>query len=638
VGDVALSPDGASVAYTVRHFDAPGRPSSSLWIQPLPSGQAVRVGGDADRGRTPVWSRDGRQVAFLGTQGGRAGLYVANADATGVRWPAEVTGSNSPLTHEGPALAWAPDGRRIAFVSTTPGPETEQASGDPIVITRYKYKPDAGEGLTRFNDNRRRHVFVVDVGTAAVTQLTYGDYDEWAIDWSPDAAEIVFVSNRDPDSDRVYNPDIFTVRVADRTLRRVTATEGAEFQPRWSPDGRRIAVLGTRRGVTDLETQMEDTHGWLVAADGSNRRELGAAIDNRQDEARFSSDARFVYCTVEDGVSDALYRMPVDGGAPERVVAEAGRLGAWSQAGTTIAYALSTPADYAQLYVRAADGTARRLTTLNDEVLRDVEVAPVESFRFTSNDFRFEVEALTTKPLGQSTRDRSHPMIVVVHGGPHGRQGPAFDFRAQVYAARGWAVLMVNYRGSTGYGQRFADAVFGDQNGAEAQDVLYGAAAAVRRHPWIDASRLAVEGGSYGGQLTCWLVTQTPMFRSATARAPITNLISYNYMTYYNMYEQMTWGQLPHQGNLMDVLWERSALKHVAKARTPVMLVHGENDNDVPIAESEQFYVALKDVGVETIMVRYPREGHGITEARHVVDWIERSIAWHEKHFAQATR
>ncbi len=197
---------------------------------------------------------------------------------------------------------------------------------------------------------------------------------------------------------------------------------------------------------------------------------------------------------------------------------------------------------------------------------------------------------------------------------------------------------MVNYRGSTGYGQTFADAVFGDQNGAEAQDVLYGAAAAVRRHPWIDPSRLAIEGGSYGGQLTCWLVTQTSMFTSAIARAPITNNISYNYMTYYNMYEQMTWGQRPHQGNLMDVLWERSALKHVAKVHTPVMLVHGENDNDVPIAESEQFYIALKDVGVETVMVRYPREGHGITEANHVVDWIERSLAWHEKHFAQARR
>ncbi len=635
VGDVAVAPDGSRLAYTVRQYDGPGRPATSVWLRTLPSGAPTRVGGDTDRGRSPLWSRDGRHLAFLGSIGGRSGLHVVNADGSGVRFLAAVQGSNSPITHEGAAIAWAPDGRRIAFVSATPGPETADATGDPVVITRYKYKPDAAEGLTRFNDNRRRHLFVVDLATTTVSQLTDGEFDEWAIDWAPDGQEIVFVSNRDPDADRVYNPDIFTVRVADRAIRRVTATESAEFQPRWSPGGTRIAFLGTSRGVTDLETQMEDTHVWLIGRDGSDRREVGAAIDNRQDEARFSSDGLFLYCLVEDGVSDSLFRLPVGGGPPERVVAEIGRLTAWAQAGATLAYVLSTPADYAQLYVREGTGPSRRVTSLNDMALRDVDLAPVETFRFVSNDFKFRVEALLTRPLGQSTQERSHPMVVVIHGGPHGRQGPAFDYRAQVYAARGWAVLMVNFRGSTGYGQAFADAVFGDQNGAEAQDVLYGVAAALRRNPWIDASRVAVEGGSYGGQLTCWLVTQTAMFRSAIARAPITNIISYNYMTYYNMYEQMTWGQLPHQGNLMDVLWERSALKHVAKVRTPVMLVHGENDNDVPIAESEQFYIGLKDVGVETVMVRYPREGHGITEAKHVVDWLERSLAWHERHLAR---
>ena len=141
--------------------------------------------------------------------------------------------------------------------------------------------------------------------------------------------------------------------------------------------------------------------------------------------------------------------------------------------------------------------------------------------------------------------------------------------------------------------------MFGDQNGNEAQDVLYGVSAALRRNPWIDRDRLGVEGGSYGGQLSAWLITQTRIFKAAIPLAPIINNVSYNYMTYYNMYEQMEWGVLPHQGNLMDVLWERSALKHVGQVKTPTMLVHGENDNDVPIAESEQFYIALKDVGVD---------------------------------------
>src|SRR5436190_16492604 len=174
-----------------------------------------------------------------------------------------------------------------------------------------------------------------------------------------------------------------------------------------------------------------------------------------------------------------------------------------------------------------------------------------------------------------------------------------------MYAARVCATLMVNYRGSTGYGQSFTDAVFADQNGNEAQDVLYGVSAAMRRYQWIDRDRMGVEGVSYGGQLSAWLITQTNIFRAAIPIAAITNLISYNYMTYYNQYEQMEWGIFPHQGNMMDVLWERSALKHVAKAATPTLLMHGENDADVPIAEAEQYYIALRDVGVETVMVRY---------------------------------
>ncbi len=196
---------------------------------------------------------------------------------------------------------------------------------------------------------------------------------------------------------------------------------------------------------------------------------------------------------------------------------------------------------------------------------------------------------------------------------------------------------MVNYRGSTGYGQAFADAIFGDQNGGEAKDVVYGVQAAARRYDWVDSNRLGIEGGSYGGQLSNWIITQTPMFKAAIPIASISNLISFNYMAYYHDYLAVEFGALPHQDNLMDVLWERSALKHVGNVKTPTMLVHGENDNDVPIAEAEQYYIALKDVGVETIMVRYPREGHGIREIGHQADLIDRSIAWYAKHFPSHT-
>jgi dipeptidyl aminopeptidase/acylaminoacyl peptidase len=634
VGDVQLSPDGARVAYTVTTSDGPGRPARQLFVMTLADGRSVRLGGE-EAASSPQWSPDGRLIAFKGTAEGRRGLVVARPDGTGLRFLAETSGTNSPLTFEGRTLAWSPDSKRIAFVSATPGPETALATGDPVVITRYLYKPDAEEGLTRFNDNKRRHIFLVDATGGAARPLTTGDFEEHSIDFSPDGREIAFVSNREPDPDLFYNPDLFAVQVEGGQIRRLTATESAEFQPRWSPDGQTIAFLGTRRGLTDLETTMEDNHVWVMAADGTGRREIGAAVDNRQGSTEWADDGSALYTTVQERGHVRLYRLPLSG-APQAVITDDGRVGAFSVAADgSVAYAFTGRADLAQLHVRpGAAGGGRRLTDLNANVLKDVEIAPVESFTFVSNDFKYDVEAFLTRPIGQREGTK-HPLIVMIHGGPHGQQGPVFTFKSQYYAHRGWATLQVNFRGSTGYGQKFADAVFGDQNGNEAQDVLYGVLAAVRRNPWIDRDRIGIEGGSYGGQLTCWLITQTSLFRAAIPLAPITNNVSYNYMTYYNMYEQMEWGVLPHQGNMMDVLWERSALKHVAKVKTPTMLVHGENDNDVPIAESEQFYIALRDVGVEAVMVRYPREGHGLAEPAHNVDLMDRSAAWYEKHFAK---
>ncbi|MCA1585082.1 MAG: prolyl oligopeptidase family serine peptidase [Acidobacteria bacterium] len=226
-------------------------------------------------------------------------------------------------------------------------------------------------------------------------------------------------------------------------------------------------------------------------------------------------------------------------------------------------------------------------------------------------------------------------MIVVIHGGPHGQQGPAFNSKAQVYAGLGWATLMVNYRGSTGYGQKLADAIFKDQNGAEAKDVVAAVDRALERYPWLDATRLGIEGGSYGGQLTNWIITQTDRFKAAIPSAGIANLVSFNYTAYYHDYLAVEYGAFPHQNGIVDLLWERSPIRLAKNVKTPTLLLHGENDNDVPVAEAEQFYIALHDVGVDTVLVRYPREGHGLRETPHVVDALERSIAWYQKYFGK---
>jgi dipeptidyl aminopeptidase/acylaminoacyl peptidase len=635
VGGVAISPDGKSIAYTVTMRDVPGRPYGTLWVMDVATGKSVRLGGDKPAG-APVWANDGKWIAYHGAVGEQHGLVVAHPDGSEATFLAALTGTNSPLPGSGKDVAWSPDGKQIAFVSATPGDVAAEASGDPMVITRYLYKPDAGEGMTRFNDNQRLHIFVVDMASKQIRQWTRGNFDEHSIDWSPDGKLILFASNREPNQDEFFNYDLFTLQLSDGSIHRLTVTESNEYDPLWSPDGKHITFRGTRRGLTDRETTMEDTHVWVMNADGSNRREVGAGIDNRQGAPGWASDSSAVYFTVQERGSNHLVRLPVAGGSPEYVLKDAGFVGSWSVAKNgALAYSYSSPSDAPELFYRAGSAAPRQLTDLNKELRAGKTIAPVESFTFVSNDNKFDVEAFLTKPIGM-TANSKHPMIVVIHGGPHGANGPAFNFRNQVYAGHGYAVLNVNYRGSTSYGQKFADAVFGDQDGNEGQDVLYGVSAAARRYFWIDRERLGIEGVSYGGQLTDWLITQTNEFKAAIPTAGIANLISYNYMTYYNQYEEMEFGQFLHQGNLMDLAWERSALKHVAAAHTPTLILHGENDNDVPIAEAEQFFIGLKDVGTDAVFVRYPREGHGLAETKHQIDSMDRSIAWYENHFPKA--
>jgi dipeptidyl aminopeptidase/acylaminoacyl peptidase len=633
VGGVALSPDSRYIAYTMILRDRPGRPYGQLWVMDLSTEKSVRLGGDKPASG-PVWSGDSKWIAFHGANGDKGGgLLIAHPDGSDTTLVAVTAGTNSPLPGMGKDIAWSPDGKQIAFVSSTAGEGAAEASGDPMVITRYLYKPDAGEGMTRFNDNQRLHIFVVDIATKQVRQLTQGNYDEHSIDWSPDGKQLVFASNREPNQDEFFNYDLFTLQLADNSIHRLTATESCEYDPLWSPDGKFIVYRGTRRGLTDRETTMEDTHVWMMNADGSNRREIGSVIDNRQGAPQWAPDGSAVYFTVQERGSNNLVRLPISGGQPEYVVKEAGGVGGWSVGkNRAVAYGFTSPRDAAELYYKSGTAAVRKLTDLNQELLANKSIAEVESFTFVSNDNRFEVEAFLTKPIGMTATSK-HPLIVVIHGGPHGVNGPGFNFKNQIYAAHGYAVLNVNYRGSTSYGQKFSDAVFGDQDGNEGQDVLYGVSAAVRRYLWIDRERLGIEGVSYGGQLTDWLITQTNEFKAAIPTAGIANLVSYNYMTYYNQYEEMEFGQFLHQGNLMDVAWERSALKHIAAAHTPTLIIHGENDNDVPIAEAEQLFIALKDVGVETVFLRYPREGHGLSEVKHQIDATDRSIAWYEQHF-----
>jgi Tol biopolymer transport system component len=272
VGGVTLAPDGRRCAYTTIMYDRPGRPYPLLLVMDLATQKSVPIGNGKQAAGNPRWSPDGKWLAFQSSQGDKHGLFLASADGADITFLAPMRGTNSPLPGTGHDVTWSPDGKQIAFISSTPSEVAAQASGDPMVITRYLYKPDAGEGNTRFNDNQRLHIFVADIATKEIRQLTTGETDEHSIDWSPDGKEILFASNREPNQDEFFNYDLFTIRPGDGAIRRLTATEYNEYEPLWSPDGKHIAYRGTRRGLTDRETTMEDTHVWVMNSDGRERR------------------------------------------------------------------------------------------------------------------------------------------------------------------------------------------------------------------------------------------------------------------------------------------------------------------------------------------------------------------------------
>jgi len=355
VGEAQISPNGTHIVYTIVHNDRSGLPYTETRLMDVSTGQSSRLVDDNNPAAGTRWSPDGRSIAYFGSAAGKSGLIVAKADGSSPEIVASIQSTNHSMPSTGERISWSPDGTKIAFVSATPRPEADDASGDPVVITRYLYKPTASNGPSRFDDNRRSHVFVADLSTKQIRQMTDGIYYEHSVVWSPKGNEILFVSNRESDPDRFFNYDIFTVRVADSTVHRLTNTESVEYRPVWSPDGTMIAYQGTKRGLSSSETTMEDTHIWIMNADGSNRREVGLTIDNRQGAPEWSPDGTSLYFSVQDRGTSKLYRLPVSGGKPEVVAGtDNSSVGAWSIARNgAIAYTLSTAGDEAELYVQS---------------------------------------------------------------------------------------------------------------------------------------------------------------------------------------------------------------------------------------------------------------------------------------------
>lgn len=648
VSDPRLSPDGSRVAYVVSWVAADDRTQyrSSLMIANADGSEVPRsLTSGRFRDSAPRWSPPGDHLAFLSNRAGeRSQLFVL---PLGGGEPRQLTN----LTHGAGAAAWSPDGTRLAFAAGVDIPEIAAQEAQPAelgkpprvrIVTRVHYKAD-GEELF---EARRRHIFVVGLAPdAEPRQVTDGDWDDADPAWSPDGRALVFVSNRERDRDLSALSDLWLMPAKGGKARRLTRHKGEVAAPAWSPDGQQVACLGHERGTTyGAATEL-----LLVPTNGGSPRSVSAGYAGEignvaLSDAREPSSPRppcwapdsaslFVLASSHGRVS--VERFSTLGGQPLTVVGGAREVAAFtlSADATRVTFAASDPTHPYEVFSAAADGSRERaISQENAALLASVRLASVAPFQATSTD-GVVVEGWLMEPAQRGKR-RKLPLVLEVHGGPEAMYAGTFVHEFQVLAARGYGVLYTNPRGSKGYGEAFTARIFADWGNQDAADCL-AAVDAAKKVSWVDADRLGVLGGSYGGFMTAWLVGHTDIFRAAVAMRGL-----YSFESFYGtsdigptFCDYVLGGPVYERRELYR---ERSPLTYAPAMRTPLLLIHSDSDLRCPIEQAEQLFVQLRRLGkVETELVRFPEENHNLSRSGRPdrrLDRLQRIVGWLDRH------
>lgn len=525
------------------------------------------------------------------------------------------------------SFQWSPDGTRLAVLSRTGPSDTKPPSSDVRHYKHTSYKFND----TGWFDDKRGHVWVVDVRTGAAKQITSGeDWNDSDPQWSPDGTRIAFVSDRTGKAfDESRNSDVWVTN-ADGTggLTKISDHEEADASPRWSPDGRTIAFVGVVK-------QRDHPKIWLAPSTGGTPSRLAAeGLDLIPSNLEWAEGGRALY--FEAGVRGETHLFRVD--VPTRRLKQV-TAGARAVRGVDIdarsrrmVYAANDFKRLDDLYVAELDGgNERQLTRLNTRLWNQLRLQDVERMTYKSAD-GWDIDGFLVRPLGWQ-EGRKYPLVLSIHGGPAAMYGVDWFHEFQVYAARGWAVFYTNPRGSTGYGQKFERGIEGEWGGKDYVDVMSGVEAVLQKHPWIDRERLGVTGGSYGGFLTNWIVGHTNVFKAAVTLRSISNFVSDEGT------RDGAYGHTPDFGGDLferfDFYWERSPLKYAKNVRTPTLILHADNDLRVPLEQAEQWFRALRHFGATAELVVFPRENHNLTrtgEPRHLVESLNWQTYWFERY------
>jgi dipeptidyl aminopeptidase/acylaminoacyl peptidase len=626
--EAALSADGKRVAFVLAEADEEAdRLSSSIWVVPTDGSAPPRRFTEGPADRSPRWSPDGRWLAYISvTDNRRQHAHVRLAPLDG-GMPARL----GDLPGPGGPLAWSPDSRRIAAVVRVGLPDPEQQSA------RERNAGRVTRGLAaRFDGvgwkDGRRHVFLVDVQDGSAVQLTRGDYDHGDPAFSPDGAVLAFTSDRHSRrNDRTIRADVWVVPVVGGRPRRLTdGTLRAAF-PLFSPGGEKVAFVGQQ----DADSWDTDRHVFVVPADGSEAaREVAPGTDRPVPivpglpaPMGWIGPSELAILLADRG-RVVLHRARIGDRRSREIAGGELQIDAFSVYRGTVAFTAGWLDQPSELYVGAIGGQQPvQLTHLNDDFLGEVELAPLARSSITRPDGT-EVEYFTMLPPDRA-RGRL-PLHLDIHGGPHAWWPSANRLaQHQSIAAAGYALVLPNPRGSSGYGQQFTAACTGDWGGGDYEDILACCDDLIERGV-ADAGRMFVTGGSYGGFMTGWIVGHTGRFRAATAVAAVTDQTS-----------MALTSDIPDFSvfNMGGTLWDRpgeyerlSPLRYAPAINTPVLLIHWEGDLRVPIGQAEELYNGLRLLGKEAELVRYPGGFHTVRTPSQAVDWTRRTLDWNDQH------
>ena len=647
IQDVAVSPAGDLVAFTVMTvIEDKNQRHREIWLQRLangsPDADPFRLTSPTENASSPRWSPDGSLLAFNSSRG---------EDSNNVWFLRMQAGGGEAFHIQGVtgSPTWSPDGQRIAFTRRPEDVDPEDRDEregwiapdaitrtldaerfDGRVVTSIRYKSDGTLNLRpHYSVRYKTQLFVVSAEGGEAQQLTEMAFDVGGATWTAGGQTLLFTGNEEQDNEynRDQTQDIYAVSVSGGDVRRLTTNPGSERSPAVSPDGTQLAFLYTSERGAQTDLMLVD-----IGQDGSfagSRTNLTADWDLAPGAPRWTRGGNAIRFSAGTSGSTHLFEASLRGRV--RQVTRGDRtLRSISAAedGSVMAYALTDPLTPSDLYVSRTDGTGeQRLTSFNEEWLREVDLMPAERLTWTVEDGA-EIEGWLLKPVG-FTRGQKYPLILKIHGGPHGAYGNYWFRTFHVLSNAGFFVLYPNPRGSSGYGHEFTYATRGQWGEMDQEDYLVGVDAAIARYAEIDADRVGVSGGSYGGYMTNWLTATTGRFAAAVTSRSITNWESW-------------WGASDAQGlteyEFFGAPWEQrelyrrlSPISYVENVTAPTLIIHSENDYRTPIADGEQWFMSLMKRQVPTELVRYPRSSHGLSRSGEpwlLVDRLERMRSW----------